>query len=105
MVTVQSVFDNDVNLDLVTLRVVLSRHPEMARLERLDQAVVAAVAEPDFVLAGRYGENLAVKRTGDGPSRGGWLVVPYREGEGVSTVFVTKRMEKMLERRLILWKR
>ncbi|MGQ9788283.1 MAG: hypothetical protein ACUVQM_03110, partial [Candidatus Hadarchaeaceae archaeon] len=66
--------------------------------------VISAVAEPDLVLAGRYGENIAVKRIAAGSFQGSCLLVPYWEGGGVSTFSAAKR-EVKLEGRLILWKR
>lgn len=74
-------------------------------MKRLDQEVVTAVSEPDFVLAGKYGENIAVKRIVAGYFSGKWLLVPYQEGGDVSTVSATSQIEKMVGGRLILWKR
>ncbi|MBC7218538.1 MAG: hypothetical protein H5T49_00160 [Hadesarchaea archaeon] len=104
LILTQSVFDNEVRLDFSTLRIVLSRHPEMAKVKQLDREVISAVSEPDYVLAGRHGENIAVRRIAAGFLRGGCLLVPYREGGEVCTVSAAKR-EKPLGGRLILWKR
>ncbi|MEM2890148.1 MAG: hypothetical protein QW358_02230 [Candidatus Hadarchaeum sp.] len=102
---VRSAFDNEVCLNFSTVRIALARHPEMAKMKWLDQEVVTAVSEPDFVLAGKYGENIAVKRIAAGYFSGRWLLVPYREGGDVSTVSAASQIEKMVGGRLILWKR
>ncbi|KUO39878.1 MAG: hypothetical protein APZ16_01180 [Candidatus Hadarchaeum yellowstonense] len=101
----RSVFENDVFLDSAALRVILGRHPEMGRLERLEDEILAAISAPDFVLAGRYGNNIAVRKISAGFFLGSWLMVPYEEGGRVITAFVASDGEKMRERRLVLWRR
>lgn len=74
-------------------------HPEV---EDMKEEVLACVANPEKVFAGRSGESLAVR--GVGANR--YIVVVYRETSPedgfVITAFLTTRPDR-LERRVLLW--
>jgi hypothetical protein len=74
-------------------------------LRNLEKNISLAVASPDFVFAGEYGENIAVRKIKAGVSRDKWLMVPYEEGGKVKTAFIVSKVEKILRRRVVLWKR
>jgi hypothetical protein len=77
---------------------IVRRHPELT--DRREQ-VLATVAEPLRILAGRDQEQLAVREVEPGKM----MVVAYREaaeGGFVVTAFLTRRI-KSLERRKQLW--
>jgi hypothetical protein len=77
---------------------ITEEHCELAGF-RLD--VMATLVEPDCVLAGGRGEQLACREVEPGKR----LVVVYREGRGdgfVITAFLTRR-EASLKRRKRLW--
>jgi len=70
--------------------------------------VLETISDPDYVVAGKKEELLAVKfykKTHIGPK---YLVVVYREKnkEGfVITAFMTSKIDNILERRETLWRR
>lgn len=97
--SVKSVFGNDVILDLSIVKQVLKRHPETAKLRDLKEGISLAVASPDFVFAGRYGENIAARKIEDGAFEGKWMMVPYKEGGRVKTAFIVSDVEKIIRRR------
>lgn len=102
--SVKSVFENDVILDSI-VKQVLRRHPETAKLRDLKEGISLAVASPDFVFAGRYGENIAARKIEAGTFEGKWMMVPYEEGGRVKTAFIVSSVEKIIRRRAVLWKR
>jgi hypothetical protein len=74
---------------------------EHAELSAMREQVLAAVAEPERILAGGDGELLAVKAVEEGK----WIVVAYRELEQdgfIITAFLTRR-ERSLSKRSQLW--
>lgn len=101
--SVKSVFGNDVILDSI-VKQVLRRHPEMTKLRDLKESISLAVASPDFVFAGRYGENIAARKIEAKAFKGKWMMVPYEEGGRVKTAFIVSSVEKII-RRAVLWKR
>ncbi|KUO39039.1 MAG: hypothetical protein AVW05_02410 [Hadesarchaea archaeon DG-33] len=105
MKSVKSVFGNDVILDSSIVERVLRRHLEMAKLQDLEEIISLAVASPDFVFAGRYGENIAARKIEAGTFEGKWMMVPYEEGGRVKTAFIVSSVEKIIRRRAVLWKR
>ena len=54
---------------------------------------------------GRYGENIAARRIDAGAFVGKWLMVPYEECGRVKTAFIASRVEKIMKRGVVLWKR
>jgi len=77
---------------------VTEEHAELAGL-RLE--VLETIAQPERVLAGRAGEQFAVRQLGEGK----WLVAVYRELESdgfVITAFLTRRLQSFTRRRQ-LW--
>jgi len=77
---------------------IMEEHAELAEMR---EQVIAAVAEPERILAGGDGELLAVKQVEDGK----WIVVAYRklEQDGfIITAFLTRR-ERSLIKRSQLW--
>jgi hypothetical protein len=77
---------------------IVTGHSELVDLQ---QAVLAAVAEPERVLAGNAGELLAVREIEPGK----WLVVIYRElaDDGfIITALFTRRIQ-WLEKREQKW--
>ena len=105
MGSVKSVFGNHVILDLSIVEQVLRRHPEMAKLGDLKEGISLAVASPDFVFAGKYGENIAARKLEAGAFKGKWMMVPYEESGRVKTAFMVSNVEKTIRRRVVLWKR
>ncbi len=105
MVTVKSVFGKAVALDSPTVVHVLRRHPETTKLGGLKRCILLTVSSPDYVLAGRYGENIAARMIRTGAFRGKWLVVPYDEGGRVKTAFIVSDVERLIRGRVMLWKR
>lgn len=77
---------------------IMEEHGELAELK---DAVLATVADPERILEGGAGEQLAVKSVEPGK----WLVVVYRELQAdgfIITAFLTRRINS-LERRKQLW--
>jgi hypothetical protein len=77
---------------------IMEEHAELAEMR---EQVIAAVAEPERILAGGDGELLAVKTVEEGK----WIVVAYRELEQdgfIITAFLTRR-ERSLNKRSQLW--
>lgn len=77
---------------------IMEEHAELASMR---EQVLAAVAEPERILAGGDGELLAVKTVEEGK----WIVVVYREmgRDGfIITAFLTRR-ERSLSRRNQQW--
>ena len=78
---------------------VVREHPE---LEGLSKEVLATVGNPEKVLAGNYGELLALKEIIPGK----YLVVAYKEidvDDGfVITAFLSKRI-RQLDKRVVIW--
>ena len=73
---------------------------EHCELAGLRTEVLGAIAEPDKIVAGGYGELLAVKETR--PAQ--FLIVVYRELEMdgfVITAFLTSKVESVLRRKQI----
>lgn len=105
MRSVKSVFGNNVILDLSIIKQVLRRHPEMAKLGDLKENISLAVASPDFVFAGKYGENIAARKIEAGAFKGKWVMVPYEEDGKVKTAFMVSNVEKTIRRGIVLWKR
>lgn len=62
-----------------------------------------AVEAPEFVVSGKQGEHIAVRRIDIPKLEGKYLVVVYDEDSEVRTAFVTGKVQKILER-TILWK-
>ena len=104
MKSVKSVFGKDVILGLSIVKQVLRRHPETAKLQDLKEDISLAVASPDFVFAGRYGENIAARKIEPGACKGKWMMVPYEEGGRVKTAFIVSSVEKIIRRRAVQWK-
>ena len=78
-----------------------NRHPE---LRGWREKVLKAVADPNFVVVGQYGELVAARLSGIGATSR-FLVVVYRESgkDGfIITAFLTSDV-KSLERRRKLW--
>ena len=100
----KSVLGNEVILDATVIQHILKRHPELKKLQNLEEAILLAVASPDFVFSGRYGENIAARKVKTGAFRGKWIVVPYDEGGGIKTAFIISNVEKIKRRRVMLWK-
>lgn len=103
MNSIKSVFGNHVILDSSTVKQILRRHPEMAKLRDLKEDISLAVACPDFVFAGKYGENIAAREIETGVFEGKWMMVPYEEGGKVKTAFIVSNVEKI--KKVVLWKR
>jgi len=82
----------------------LKRHPELKKLQNLEENILLSVGSPDFVLGGRYEENIAVKKIKMGTFKGKWIVVPYEEGGGTKTAFIVSNVKKIKRRRVMLWK-
>lgn len=77
---------------------IMEEHAELAEMR---EQVIAAVADPERILAGGDGELLAVKAVEDGK----WIVVAYREVDQdgfIITAFLTRR-ERSLSKRSQLW--
>jgi hypothetical protein len=77
---------------------IMEEHAELAEMR---EQVLAAVADPERILAGGDGELLAVKAVEEGK----WIVVAYRELEQdgfIITAFLTRR-ERSLNKRSQLW--
>jgi hypothetical protein len=60
--SIKSIFGNEVILDSRVIEHVLKRHPEMNRLQDPTGNISLTIASPDFVVEGRYGENIAARR-------------------------------------------
>ncbi len=75
----------------------------MAKLRDLKESISLAVACPDFVFGGRYGEHIAARKIESGAFEGRWMMVPYEEGGRVKTAFVISNVEKV--KKAVLWKR
>jgi hypothetical protein len=93
-----SVFGVWIRLPEERWRHIVREHPE---LEAVFEQVLTAVGSPDKVLAGNYGELLAIKEVGSGK----FLVVVYKESvdDGfVITAFITSRV-RQLEKKVIVW--
>lgn len=103
MKSIKSVFGKDVVLDSSIVERVLRRHPEMAKLRDLKESISLAVACPDSVFRGRYGENIAARKIETGAFEGRWMMVPYEEGGRVKTAFIVSNVEKV--KKVVLWKR
>ena len=103
MKSIKSVFGNRVVLDSSTVKQILRRHPEMAKLRDLKESISLAVACPDFVFTGRYRENIAARKIEAGAFEGKWMMVPYEEGGKVKTAFIVSNVEKV--KKVVLWKR
>lgn len=101
----KSVFGSEVTLDAAVVKHVLKRHPELKKLRDLKGSVSLAITSPDFVLRGRYGENIAARRIEAGAFGGKWMMVPYEEYGRVKTAFIASKVEKILKRGIVLWKR
>jgi len=82
----------------------LKRHPELKKLQNLEENILLTVASPDFVLGGRYEESIAVKKLKMGAFKGKWIVVPYEEGGGTKTAFIVSNVKKIKRGRVVLWK-
>ena len=104
MRSIKSVFGNEVTLHPATVKHVLKRHPEMAKLRDLDKSMLLTITSPDFVLGGKYGENIAARRIKAGALKGKWMVVPYEEGGRIKTALISN-VEKIIKGRTALWKR
>ena len=102
--SVKSVFGNDVILDSSTVKQILRKYPEMAKLRDLKESISLAVACPDFVFGGRYGEHIAARKIEAKAFKGKWMMVPYEEGGKVKTAFIVSSVEKIIRRRAVLWK-
>jgi len=77
----------------------------MRKLLGLNENILLTIAYPDFVFAGRYGENIAVRKIEAGAFKGKWMMVPYEEGGMVKTAFIVSNVKKIIRRRVVLWKR
>ena len=77
----------------------------MAKLRDLHKSILLTITSPDFVLKGRYGENIAARRIGAGTFKGKWMMVPYEEGGRIKTAFIISNIEKIIRGRIALWKR
>jgi len=102
--SIKSVFGNDVILDDTVIKHVLKRHPEIGKLQNIDEKISLAIADPDFVFEGRYGENIAVRKIEE-TVKDTWIVAPYTENGKVKTTFIVSNIEKIIRRRAMLWKR
>jgi len=82
---------------------IVSRHPEMG-LER--ERVLEALAEPDMIQQGDFGELLAIRFYSETPLTSKFLVVAYKEvspDDGfILTAYLTSRPST---RRVVIWKR
>jgi len=103
--SVKSVFGSKVILDTAVVKHVLKRHPEMKRLRNLKGSISLTITSPDFVFEGRYGENIAARRIEAGTFKDKWMMVPYEEYGRVKTAFIASKVEKLLKRGILLWKR
>jgi hypothetical protein len=101
----KSVFGSEVALDASVIKHVLKRHPEMKKLRDLKGSVSLTITSPDFVFEGRYGESIAARKIEAGAFRGRWMMVPYEEGGRVKTAFIASKVQKILKRGIVLWKR
>jgi len=101
--SIKSVFGKDVVLDSSTVKQILRRHPEMAKLRDLKESISLAVACPDFVFRGKYGEHIAARKIEAEAFEGRWMIVAYEEGGRVKTAFVISSVEKI--KKVVLWKR
>ncbi len=78
-------------------------HISTEHAELIDQReqVLEAVANPERILAGNAGEQLAVREV----ETGKWIVVVYRELEDdgfIITAFLTRR-NRSLDKREVIW--
>lgn len=105
MESVKSIFDNEVILDTAVIKHVLKRHPELKKLRDVKGSILLTIASPDFVLEGKYGENIAARKIDAGAFAGKWLMVPYEECGRVKTAFIASRVKKIMKRGVVLWKR
>lgn len=96
-------FGTTVTLASPGLKHVLLPHPELRGIRKLENLIVSAVEAPEFVVSGRHGEHIAVRRVDVPRFEGKYLVVAYDEDGEVRTAFITGKIEKIL-RRPILWK-
>ena len=101
----KSVFGSEVTLDASVIKHVLIRHPEMRKLRDLKGSVSLTITSPDFVFEGRYEESIAARKIEAGVFKGKWMMVPYEEGGRVKTAFIVSKVQKILKRGIVLWKR
>lgn len=99
--TLKSVFGKNVTLSETRIGHILARHPEMNQIPELFKSLQRVLEEPDYVLLGHYGEHIAIRSHNE--TR--FLIVPYIEEGEVKTAFITTKLEKILGKRQILWKR
>ena len=102
---IKSVFDSEVTIDAAVIKHILIRHPEMRKLRDLEGSISLTITSPDFVFEGRYGENIAARKIRAGAFRGKWMMVPYEEGGRAKTAFIASKVEKIMKRGIVLWKR
>ena len=103
--SVGSVFENDVYLDFSVTKIVFRRHPETGKLRHLGEQILSAVSSPDYVFAGKYGENIAAEKIKVEFFKDRWLMVPYKEGGRINTAFIVSNIERLIKGRFVLWKR
>ena len=103
MMTVSSVNGVPIRLTDERWQHIVSGHPEMAS-ER--ERSMSTVEQPDFVLAGDFGELLAVRHWPGTALGSKFVVVAYREVDRtdgfVLTAYLTRRPSRS---RSVLWKR
>ena len=67
----------------------------------MPESLGKTVEDPDYVILGAYGEHIAIRKYEESK----YLVVPYTDGGEVKTAFITTKVNKMLTKRRLLWKR
>mgnify|MGYP007084791643 CR=1 FL=1 len=93
---VKSVFGNEIVLDAAVIKHILKRHPEIGKMQDIEEAISLTIASPDFVFEGRYGETIAARRIKEEAFKGAWMMVPYEEGGRVKTTFIVSNIEKIV---------
>ena len=104
MRSTKSIFGNEVVLSPSVIQHILKRHPELKKIQNLEDGILLTVASPDFVFAGRYQENIAAKKVRTEAFKEKWIVVPYDEGGVVKTAFITSDVGRIKRGRVVLWK-
>jgi hypothetical protein len=101
--TFRSVFGKNVSLTSERLEHILLRHVEMKRVStNLTELIREAVEDPDCIILGVYDEHIAIGFDGETKKH---LMVPYDEDGEVKTAFISSKVDKLLTRRHMIWKR
>ena len=102
MIIVKSVHDVPIRLTVERWLHIVERHPEM---ENQKDRILETVAKPDLVQEGDFKELIAMKYYENTPLTSKFLVVIYKEINGIEGFIITAYFaNKPSERRKIIWK-